>query len=64
MEGLVITLRVGRFCHELVYGNQAFPRICRSPTAACEITAMVSHKSEKRVTRPIGLTTSGIFRIV
>jgi hypothetical protein len=24
-------LRVGRFCHALVYGNQVFPRICRSP---------------------------------
>jgi hypothetical protein len=48
-------LRVGRFCHALVYGNQVFPRICRSPTAPYEITAVVGHKSEKRVFRPNGL---------
>src|SRR5215469_15098477 len=35
VEGLLITLRAGRFCHALVYGNQVFPRICRSQTAAC-----------------------------
>ena len=55
VEGLLITIRLGRFCHALVYGNQVLPRICRSPTAAYEITAMVGHKSETRVFRPSGL---------